>query len=438
MTRPARSRLPGAYWRLFVASAVSTIGDGVLIGALPVLATRVTSSRLSVGLLSTFFTIPWLLFALPVGAIIDRVDRRKMLVVTDIFRGLLIGGLALAAAISSVHIWMLWVLAFGLGVGEVFFESASQTILPAIVEGSQLERANGLRYSVEITGNTFIGAPIGTLLFAVAVWLPFGIDAASFVIAAVLATTLRGSFRPSGIGALGVRPPRWRKDIAVGVRWLWGNRLLRNLAISIGLTNLAFATCESTFVLFATKQLGVSIRLFGVLIAIVGAGGIGAGIAGGWLVNKVGRRFAILVASFVPVLTMISIGTVAVTWWVVLMITIQAAMITIWSIIAVTIRQRVVPDHLFGRVNSVFRWFSWGAMPIGALLGGVMADRFNLRAPYFAGAGVMFVAYLLIVSNLRERDITRAIAANAPKPENDDPTPPNIARHPIDEMLDDL
>ena len=94
---------------------------------------------------------------------------------------------------------------------------------------------------------------------------------------------------------------------------------------------------------------------------------------------------------------MLAIGTVAVTWWVVLMITVQAMMITIWSIIAVTLRQQIVPDRLFGRVNSVFRWFSWGAMPIGALLGGVVASRFGLRAPYFAGAAVMFVAYVLIV-----------------------------------------
>ena len=118
------------------------------------------------------------------------------------------------------------------------------------------------------------------------------------------------------------------------------------------------------------------------------------------------------------------------------MITVQAVMVTIWSIIAVSLRQRIVPDRMFGRVNSVFRWFSWGAMPLGALLGGVMAKTVNLRAPYFAGAGVMAIAYLLIISNLRERDIVRAIAANTPRSGTDDPTPPGIPRHPLDEALD--
>jgi len=430
-TTPAPARLPAAYWRLWVASAISTIGDGVLIGALPILATRVTKDRLSIGLMSTFFSIPWLLFALPVGAIIDRVDRKRMLVAVDVARAVLIGGLAAAAAFSTVHVWMLWALAFGLGVGEVFFDSTSQTILPAVVQPELLPKANGMRYAVETTGNTFVGAPLGTLLFAVAVWLPFGLDAVSFVVSALLVTTLRGRFRPEGLG-LGVRPPQWRKDIATGLRFLWGSRVLRTLAFVIALTNLAFATCESTFVLFATQQLGVSTRLFGVLIAVVGAGSIAAGIAGGWLVNKVGRRFAILVASFVPILTMLSIGIIAVTWWVVAMITVQAVMVTIWSIIAVSLRQRMVPDGMFGRVNSVFRWFSWGAMPVGALLGGVMAKVFGLRAPYFAGAAVMALAYLLIISSLRERDIDRAIAANTPRRGTDDPTPPGIERHPLD------
>ncbi|MBI4932774.1 MAG: MFS transporter [Actinobacteria bacterium] len=437
MSTGPTARLPAAYWRLWTASAISNVGDGMLIAALPLLAARITDSRVSVGLISTFFSIPWLLFALPVGALIDRTDRKRVLVTADMCRGALIGGLAAVAAFTEVQVWMLWVLAFGLGVGEVFFDSTSQTILPAIVTSEQLPRANGLRYAVEISGNTFVGAPIGSILFAVAVWLPFGIDAVSFVVAALLAASLRGNFRPTSVGLdIG-----WRRQIRTGVRWLFRHRLLRNLALALGLTNFAFAACESTFVLFATEELGISSRGFGLLIAIVGAGSIMAGVAGGWLVNRMGRRFAILVASFSPVVTMAAIGTLPVAWWVVLMTTVQAAMITVWSIIAVTLRQQMVPDHLFGRVNSVFRWISWGAMPVGAFIGGVVAQNLGLRAPYFAGAAVMLVAYLIIVINLRERDIAAAVAANAPRPMNPtafDDTPDGIPRDPMDDLLDDL
>lgn len=437
MKAKSATRLPGAYWRLWTASAISNVGDGVLTAALPILATRVTDDRLSIGLISTFFAIPWLLFALPAGALIDRMDRRHVLVLSDTFRAVLVGGLALAAAFGDVQIWMLWVLAFGLGVGEVFFDSTSQTILPAIVDGDQLGRANGLRYSAEITGNTFLGAPLGSVLFAAAVWLPFGVDAATFVVAAVLVATLRGTFR-----ATDVPPSRgWRSDVSKGFRWLWRNALLRNLAVALGLTNLAFAMCESTFVLFATEELGVSDTMFGVLIAVVGAGSVAAGVAGGWLVDHVGRRFAILVAAFVPVLTMLAIGLVAVTWWVVAMLTVQAVMITVWSIIAVTIRQQMVPDHLFGRVNSVYRWFSWGAMPIGAFLGGLVAHRWGLRAPYYVAAGTMLCAYVLIVVHVRESAIQAGIRANTrprhPDTSGDD-TPPYLGRDPLDDLLDPL
>ena len=260
------------------------------------------------------------------------------------------------------------------------------------------------------------------MLFAIAVWLPFGIDAASFVVAALLAATLRGRFKPEAVGPdIG-----WRRQIRTGVRWLWHHRLLRNLAIALGLTNFAFAACESTFVLFATEELGFSDRGFGLLIAIVGAGSIIAGIAGGWLVDKVGRRFAILVASFSPVVTMTAIGTLPVAWWVVLMTTVQAAMITVWSIIAVTLRQQMVPDHLFGRVNSVFRWVSWGAMPVGAFVGGLVAQAYGLRAPYFAGAAIMLVADVIIVTHLHERDIAAAIAADTPAV----PSADGVRRHP--------
>ncbi len=439
MDRTGRRRLPGSYWRLWTASGISNLGDGVLLAALPLLAARSTDSALSVSLISTFFTIPWLLFALPAGALIDRIDRRRILVSADLFRGVLVAGLAAIAAVTDVQIWMLWVLAFGLGVGEVFFDSTSQAILPAIVPADRLEQANGWRYSVEMATNTFLGLPVGSVLFAAAVWLPFGVDAVSFVVAAVLAASLRGSFKP----ATAATPQSMRADVGEGFRWLWGHQLLRNLAIGLALTNLAFAACESTFVLFATRELGVSERFFGPLVAIVGGGSILAGMLGSKLVDKVGRRFAILVAAFAPAVTMTAIGTVAITWWVVAMTTVQAVMITIWSIIAVSLRQQIVPDHLFGRVNSVYRWFSWGAMPIGGVLGGVVAQNFGLRAPYFFGAAVILIAYVLIATHVTESAIAKAISANrSPLPDSpdqlptaDDETPISLDRDPFDELL---
>ena len=377
--------------------------------ALPLLAAQITDRPTSIALLAVFFTIPWLLFSIPIGALIDRADRRRVLVTADLFRGVLVGGLALVAAFADVHLWMLWVLAFGLGVGEVFFDNGSQAILSSIVDDQQLERANGLLYSSEVVGNTFVGMPIGSTLFSFAVWLPFGVDAASFVVAAILAASLRGSFRPRpGAGPNESGSAGLVGEMRAGLVWLARHHVLRNLTLGVALMNLALAATQATFVLFALEELDISKRWFGPLVAIIGTGSLLAGIVGGRVVNKVGRRFAMLVAGFAPVLTSLAIGFVPVTWWVILMTTVQALTITIWSIVAVTLRQQLVPDHLFGRVNSVYRWISTGVMPIGALIGGLTAAWFGLRAPYFASAALLLMAYAVVALRLSAAELSAA------------------------------
>mgnify|MGYP003342608171 CR=1 FL=1 len=410
---PGRARLGRAYWRLWTASAISNTGDGVLIAALPLLAASVTTDRISIGLVSTAFTVPWLLFALPAGAVVDRSDRRRVLVITDVCRALLVGAVAVVAAVADVQIWMLWLLSLGLGIGEVFFDSTSQALVPSLVAPDHLERANGLRWSAEIAGNSFVGTSMGSILLGVAVWVPFGLDAATFAVAAALAVSLRGALRVAPAAETERPPSTWRADIREGMRWLWSHTLMRNLAIAIAISNLAFAACESTFVLFATERLGVSDDMFGPLIAVVAAGSIGAGLVAGSLVQRMGRRFTVLFVSLAPAVTMLAIGTLPITWWVIAMTTAQAALITIFSVVTVSLRQQAVPAHLFGRVNGVFRWFSWGAMPIGAFVGGVVADVFGLRAPYFAGAILMVAAWSLIVLTVTPRRIDEAIAAAA-------------------------
>lgn len=395
-------RMPRAYWRLFSASAVSNIGDGVLVGALPLLAARATDSELSVGLMSAFFTLPWLVLSLPAGAVVDRADPRRVMLVTDLGRAALVAGLAVAAAVSDVDIWMLWVLALGLGVGEVFFDSASQAIVPAVVGADQLERANGWRYSAELVGNTFVGMPLGSVLFAAAVWLPFGIDAASFAVAAVLVATLPSRRRSAATrhDADAASRPSITADIADGFRWLRGHGLMRDLAIALAVANLAFAMVESTFVLYLTREIGVDERLFGVTVAAMGIGGAVAGLAAGRVIDAVGRRWTIVAVAALPVLTMALLAGAADPWVVVGLVMAQSVLVTVWSVAAVSLRQHLVPEHLFGRVNGVFRWLSWGAMPVGAAAGGAIAQATSLRGPYVAGAWLLAGAALLVLARV--------------------------------------
>jgi MFS family permease len=169
---------------LWTASTISNLGDGVFIVALPLLASRLTRSELSISFIGVAAALPWLLLSLPIGAIVDRIDHRLLMVRSDAFRAVTVGALAIVVASHNAHIWMLWVAAACLGVAEVFFDNASQAMVPSIVPIDVLEKANGRRFAAEIAANSFVGTPIGSILFVVAMWLPFGFDAASFAIAA--------------------------------------------------------------------------------------------------------------------------------------------------------------------------------------------------------------------------------------------------------------
>lgn len=391
------TRLGGGYWRLLGATGVSNLGDGVLLAALPLLAARATEEPLSVGLVSTCFTLPWLFLGLHAGAVVDRIDPRRLMVITDTARAALVAALTVVAAVGDVRIWMLWLLAAGLGAGEVVFDSASQALVASLAPAEHLERANGWRHTAELVGGTFFGLPAGALLFAGEVWLPFGVDAVSFVVAVLLVAGIPRRLqarRPPPV--TGARRPM-RAEIAEGFRWLRGHAMLRALTVALTLSNLAFAMVESTFVLYLTRELDLPPRWFGAAVAAMGAGGVVAGLVTGRLVDRFGRRATVVLSALAPVLAMALLGT-ARSWPLAVGIaTAQAAVVTTWSIVAVSIRQQWVPTELFGRVNGVHRWASWGAMPLGAAIGGLAASLVGLRVPYIVAVALLVVAAVVVL-----------------------------------------
>jgi len=431
-TRPG-DRLPAAYWRLWTASTVSNLGDGVFMVALPLLAARLTRSEVSISLVAAAASLPWLIMSLPIGAIIDRSDRKRILVRADSIRALIIAVLAVLAGTGHAQIWMLWVAALGLGIAEVFFDNASQAIVPAIVPAHLLERANGRRYAAELAANTFIGTPIGSLLFAAAVWLPFGVDAASFVLAVLLVLPIRGTFHArGGAGADGAGSddpgPRTtlREETRAGIAWLWKFRLLRSLALALGLSNLGFQLAQAVFVLFAQERLGITERQFGFLLALMGVGAVVGALLGERIAKVLGQSGAIYAALITWTLTLLLTGLFPVTWFVALMAAIESMAATAWNVVTVSLRQQIIPSELFGRVNSVYRWFGWGTLPIGSVIGGQIAHEFGLRAPYFFGAGFVVVAIVVSARHVNARTIAAAMEAAAQPATERTPAPPSM------------
>jgi MFS family permease len=400
----ARRRLGGNFARLWTAGAVSNLGDGVGLTAMPLLAASLSRSPTVVALVATAASLPWLLFSLVGGAIADRTDRRRTMSVVDGLRFVAMGALAVALLADAESIALLVIVSFALGMAETVFDNASQAILPRVVTGEALEIANGRLEGAQIVANQFVGPPLGAWLFGLAASVPFFLDAGTFLFAALLVLTLRGSFRPERE----VAGTTVRGDIAEGVRWLRRHRVLRSLAIALGIINFVGTAAMTILVLYAKEILHLADTQYGLLLTAEAAGAV----LGSMVASRISARLgpgstlavAILIAAasfFVPVFWAQPVAVAA-------SLAVGAFGGLVWNVITVSLRQVLVPDELLGRVNSAYRLLGWGTMPIGALAGGLVADGFGLRAPFLVAGIVSVVLAAWIGLTVSNRGIARA------------------------------
>ncbi len=403
-------RLGSAYWRLWSAASISSIGDGVDLVALPLLAASLTRDPRLVAGMATAFTLPWLLFAIPAGAIVDRLDRRKVMYRVDLLRAALVGVIAMTAATGTATIGLLYIVAFLLGSVQTLFDNAAQSILPSVVAPELLETANGREYAAQVIGTSFLGPPLGGLLFSIAVALPFIVDSASFFVAALLVMSLAGSFRParSPTAVAGERRPPLRRDIAEGIRWLWHHELLLTLALVLGVLNFSAWLGESTMVLFAQEILGLGARGYGLLLASAALGSVLGGLLGARFARALGPGRALVVTIAVCALSAASIGLMSDALAVAALLSVTGFFGIVWNVITVSLRQQIIPDHLLGRVNSVYRWLGWGSIPLGALAGGWIAEAFGLRAPWFVAGTLQLFALVVALPRITTSAIQAA------------------------------
>jgi MFS family permease len=410
-------RLGRNYFKLFGASTISNLGDGIGIIAYPWLASAVTRNPLLIALVAVVQRLPWLLFSLPAGVITDRYDRRTLMVIANSLRALLTLGVAFivlgkqgvlpspddidAGAVIGTDAFiygMVLVATLLMGFAEVIYDNSAQTFMPAIVHTDNLEKANGRLWSIEQVANTFMGPPLGALLLIVAFSVPFFVDAATFVVSAALIALIPATKQPPKQTGLAERRP-WKVELKEGFSWLWSHDLLRPMAIILGLLNMLGTLSGATLVLFAQEVLRTEPYEF----ALLESGGAIGGIIGGWSASRVARKIgsgpSLYLTLLVGGFTTFLIGFARDWIFVWAMFAIFMFLAVLWNVITVSLRQSIIPDELLGRVNSVYRFFAWGMMPIGAALGGltvVVTDAFGsrdlaLRMPFFV-AGVLNVA----------------------------------------------
>jgi len=262
-----RVGLGRGFRQVWTAAAISNLGDGLVLAALPLLAESLTKTAVLVSGIVTMRYAAWLVLGLFGGVVADRADRRWVMIVVDVGRAVIVAGLGIVIVVGTAPIALLWLIAFLLGCGEVFFDSASQAMLPSVIgDDDLLERANSRLYVAQSVTTDLIGPPIGAFLFAAVAALPFLIDAGSFAAAALIVATLAGSFRgrpaTTKVPAPGSEPVVARPSVRTELREAWhyvrGHRLLRSLiALGCGWNFFAIGAM-STNVLFARRVLHVS------------------------------------------------------------------------------------------------------------------------------------------------------------------------------------
>jgi MFS family permease len=393
------TRLGSAYWRLWWANAVSYAGDGMLVSALPLFAITVTKDPRLISIVSAAMFLPWLLLSLPAGAIVDRHDRVALMWRSQAVQFAVMGVLTVLIVTHAAGIAVLAAAGFLIGCAEVVYSNAEQSALPALVPADLLPRANGNQQVVLTIGETFAGPPLGSALFAVRAALPFGLDAVSFAGSAALLAGLPRTTHSRTTRARAEQ--RMRAEIAEGVRWLARHRLLRTVALLLGVSNFSSQMGQATLVLLATQTLHVGTRGYGLLWTAAAVGSVLGGLVNPAITRRLGLLPSLIVAMAAFAAADAGIGLAPDFAVAAALMAGNGFFVTMWNVVTVTIRQRIVPAELLGRVNSAYRMLGWGLMPFGALAGGFVAHAAGLRAAYIVAGLLSGVALLAALPALR-------------------------------------
>lgn len=386
---------------LLATSWTSNIGDGIAIAAAPLLIASMTSSPILVASGSVLMFLPWLIFGLHAGAIADRFDRRRLIMVANSSRGIVVVALVAFLISGVANIWIVLACSFLYGLAEVFVDTASQALLPSIVQPADLGVGNARLQAGYIVANQFAGPPLGAFLFAAGRAYPFMVQIVAVALAVVLVSRMRLEPVPQA-GAIESKPPV-RTEIAEGLRWLRHNAPVRTLVIIILTFNVTWAAPWGVLVLYATEYLKMGEVGYGMLTAASAVGGMIGVAMFGWLERHFSFATLMRVCLSMEVAMHLAFaltksGTVALV-----IMFFFGLYAFVWGTISTTVRQRLVPAVLQGRIASVNMVGVFAGMVIGNALGGVISQFFGPTAPWwfaFAGAALTLVLVWRPISSI--------------------------------------
>lgn len=394
-----KTPLGAGFGRLWTAAIASNLADGIGRTAVPLIATTLTRDPALIAGLTAVTFLPWLLFGIPAGMLLDRVDRRIAMAVANSLRFAVAALLALLITADALTIWWLYACVLLFGLGETVFDNATTTVVPSLVSRDQLDRANGRMQSAEIVVQNFIATPVAGFLFAAALVLPVWLTGSGFLIAGLLALSIpaaaaRAHAQGAGAAEGEAEEAQTRPGMGAVVRFLVGHRFLRDMIVLTSLTASALAFAQGSVVLLLLQTFAVPEALVGVVTAAVGVGALVGALISSSLVARFGRGRIMFWSILVSGAGILAVGLTSNVVAAVLAYAVGAFGVAVWNVPWGALRQALIPGAMLGRAMGVVRTIGWGRTPIATVLGGFVA-RIDLRLPFVIGGGVVVVLTLV-------------------------------------------
>lgn len=401
--------------RLWTAAAFSNLADGIGRIAVPLIATTLTRDPFVVSVFGALAMVPWLVFGIPAGMIVDRCDRRVVMAVANGIRGSVAVWLAVLTTTGEMGLWALFVGTLVFGIGETLFDNATNAALPGTVQRIQLDRANGWMQGAQITIDGFVAAPIAGVLFAVSLALPLWLGSAAYLVPIALALLLplsaarplqedapqeasrESALREGGVSQEATVPVR-RVSAREAIVYLWRHRYLRAMVVFVSVIGSAFSFAQAGTILYFLDVHGVDPGAIGFVTAGIGLGALVGSLTAPRLVARWARGRVMLAANIGAAAGLAIVGLAPDLVVAVAAYALAAFSVALWNVPWSALRQQIVPARLFGRVLGISRTLTWGLFPIATLLGGWVA-RADLRLPFIV-AGVVVVVVCIVGARL--------------------------------------
>jgi MFS family permease len=415
-TRPSLNRDPG-FLRLWAAETISHFGSSITGIALPFVAiTLLNAGPLEVAILNLADFLPFLLIGLLAGALVDRLPRRAVLIGGDLGRAALILTIPIAYLAGLLTLMQLIVVGFFVGILTVFFDVAYQAYLPSLIRREDLVEGNSkLEFSRSAAG--LLGPGLGGLLVdLLRAPVAMIVDAASFLVSALFLATIKDRQAPVTEGNSAIdqtqrhqreRQPSTRSavrtEISEGLRFVFGHPVLRAIGSATATSNLFSSIGGAAFMLFAINDLKMSPALIGFAFSLGSVGGLVASLVAGPLSRRfgVGRVIVATVALGGPFEFAVGLGSAGADALNLALIAAAGFAMggsgTIYNINQVSLRQAITPEAMSGRMNATMRWFVWGTMPIGSIIGGIIGETLGVRAAILIGGAGASLAFIPLI-----------------------------------------